>query len=529
MKVLNKLFIGFIVVNLSIYSVYGKNKELESIVVNKLSRLNHVKIKVLMKKLGRESPKSYFQCLCNSYSTMGNSIRYYPNGVSKGDCKDATDPCLGGNWGCVHYPLPNNPEVIERCIKSAKYDDNSTIVDAITERFDPCWRAIVYKKKAKNLQNKKLKIMADRDSEKISLKKAQKILDEKYKKEENISSVAIYWNELAKKEKARILEVRDECLALRKIALNNAMSTFSSRFSQYMHEFKVRSKEEISKYVEQHRKKNIKYKKQHIDKIKSNNIKIVENQEKIKQYKNKYNNESTQFTTKEKYKSWEKSIKSLKEENKFLKNQNNILRDTVDLIDEKLIQTGKYTNDDIQGILAKNEDAFIGQWNLEIQNRSNTEEFERANREAQNDHARRVAEQLFLGMDRAIIESMNPKKILAELDPILKVEQMEELNATYTKMAEGINDEYIKGIIASRMPETKKYYQQVTNIKNEIIKLNKQIKHIEKIYSKDWDTHIYELKRCIKMTKDGDSPGYKTMQKRWEYRMGKSRNENNQN
>lgn len=98
-------------------------------ILDRLSKLNHTKLEDLMQRVGKKAPKGYYQCLCNSYSTMGNSFRYYPNG--SGECKNGPGPCLGGNWGCAWGVLPTDPKIIERCVKYKKYDDNSTILDAI--------------------------------------------------------------------------------------------------------------------------------------------------------------------------------------------------------------------------------------------------------------------------------------------------------------------------------------------------------------------------------------------------------------
>ncbi len=116
------------IVSQTAFAIQLEGEALRANVIKRLPKLNHTKLEALMQRVGKEVPKGYYQCLCHSYSIMGNGIGYNPN-VTEGDCKDAPYPCVGGNWGCTSYPLPS--KIIDRCVKNAKYDDNSTIVDAI--------------------------------------------------------------------------------------------------------------------------------------------------------------------------------------------------------------------------------------------------------------------------------------------------------------------------------------------------------------------------------------------------------------
>lgn len=131
MYILIKLLLTITVISVLNQTAYAEQLDREALrknIIKRLPKLNHTKFKALMKRVGKEAPKGYYQCFCHSYSTMGNGIGYSPN---RDKLCDNTDPCKGGNWGCTSYPLPSDLKVIERCIMSAKYDDNSTIVDAI--------------------------------------------------------------------------------------------------------------------------------------------------------------------------------------------------------------------------------------------------------------------------------------------------------------------------------------------------------------------------------------------------------------
>ncbi len=133
-----------IVLNQTAFAEKLEGEALRENIIKRLPKLNHTKFQALMKRVGKEVPKGYFQCFCNSYSIMGTGIGYSPN---RDKHCDNTDPCKGGNWGCSSYPLPSDLKVIERCIISAKYDDNSTIIDVIENRlryqsaYHPCAEA----------------------------------------------------------------------------------------------------------------------------------------------------------------------------------------------------------------------------------------------------------------------------------------------------------------------------------------------------------------------------------------------------
>lgn len=502
MNILIKLLVTAVITAIVSQTVFAKQLEGEALrtnVIKRLPNLNHTKLQALMQRVGKKAPKGYYQCLCNSYSTMGNGIGYSPN---RDKHCDNTDPCKGGNWGCASYPLPSDSKVIERCMKRAKYDDNSTIIDAIVGAIDDlhveqkiakdiktklCIEAGILNDELQKLKNDRLALKAKIDELNKERDAAVAIRDEKYKKLVPNSDIAKYWTELAQKERKRIEKVRDECLALKEMALRNAMSSFSRRFSQYMHEEQEIHRENLSTYSKQHK-----------ERIKENNKLILENNKNIEKYNKKSYQEITQFTPKEKYKGWEKQIVKLNDRNNFLKEQNKLLDKTVDLIDRKLSLPAHYTNEDIQEPLSKMQDAITDQWLAEIkQDETSAEEKERAFWEAKNDHSRRVAEQLFLGMDRAILESMNPERILAELDPVLKVKQMEDLANTYTIMAEGI-DEMLPGLIAREIPEIRPYELKFQNLSIEVTNYERQVKSMGEKYLEGIKSYKKLHKNCKK-------------------------------
>ena len=102
-------------------------------VLKRISKLNHAKMLALLKRLGKNPPKNYFECLCGVHSVMGNGYGYYPNG--RGECEGGHGVCLGGNWGCSFAPLPNEAKKVQNCIEKAKYPGNMSITDIIVNRL----------------------------------------------------------------------------------------------------------------------------------------------------------------------------------------------------------------------------------------------------------------------------------------------------------------------------------------------------------------------------------------------------------
>lgn len=88
-------------------------KARQSLVIERLSRLNHRKLSATMEALGMEMPVGVLQCLCASQGIMGAGLSYHPE--PGGDC-DNSDPCKGGNWGCVSHDLPSDPAIWKSCI-----------------------------------------------------------------------------------------------------------------------------------------------------------------------------------------------------------------------------------------------------------------------------------------------------------------------------------------------------------------------------------------------------------------------------
>lgn len=116
------IIIGVMFYLLNITSIVAKDQnETQRIkkIENRLPKLNETKLKALMKRVGKPVPDKFFQCLCGPGMT-GGGVSYKPG-----------SPCratgvLGGSWDQGF-----DSKAYKGCIKYAKYDDNTTIVDAI--------------------------------------------------------------------------------------------------------------------------------------------------------------------------------------------------------------------------------------------------------------------------------------------------------------------------------------------------------------------------------------------------------------
>lgn len=115
-------------------------------IIDRLSKLNHIKMKKLIEEVRKEAPKNFFDCLCKEDgggAAPGVGVLYHPGkyGIaysSFSSCpKDNFEsPCVASGFGCWRFPLPRDKEIWNKCSESKKYDDNSTIIDAIVREIE---------------------------------------------------------------------------------------------------------------------------------------------------------------------------------------------------------------------------------------------------------------------------------------------------------------------------------------------------------------------------------------------------------
>lgn len=94
-----------------------------------MTRLGHERFAAFAAQQKLSVPESFYGCMCNAHSTIGNPIGYHPAPTE--DC-DNSAPCKGGNWGCVAYGLPQDPKVWSRCLAaSATEGEGGHLLDQI--------------------------------------------------------------------------------------------------------------------------------------------------------------------------------------------------------------------------------------------------------------------------------------------------------------------------------------------------------------------------------------------------------------
>jgi hypothetical protein len=140
----NSSFIFFIFIGILVFLEAGRadQKDLNTTIIERLASINHNKIESLLKHIGKEAPPNLYNCLCvkdGGGASMGVSVFYHPDIYGTYDeryiCNRPGDPCIASGFGCWRFPLPRDPKIWEECLHKAKYEDNSTIVDAIAKEI----------------------------------------------------------------------------------------------------------------------------------------------------------------------------------------------------------------------------------------------------------------------------------------------------------------------------------------------------------------------------------------------------------
>jgi len=464
----------------------------------------------LLDYAGKPKSEGVLNCLCRATGRggVGGGVHYKPG-----------YPCeaigvLGGHSGPIAFP--SDPGSLNNC----HYDDDSTIVDVVEkalhspkiskadveipkepkiEVFEPCWNAVALNHWLSELKDIRLDIKAkivtlDRERENyVDLR------EKAYAEAKPNSPVAKYWEALAEQQRENLQAALKTSLALKDAALRKAMGEFTRTFSSYMSEQKDRNLQGLSNRVASRRQL-----------VSDNKGKLAKYDSKLGQLKQKIDGWSAS-TPKESSKIY-KEFKSLEANRQILNNKINASEKVIKQIDGVLANPQLFPGQKLEKI-AELKDAILGQEKAV----GNQKDQFWAEQTALNDHAHRVAEQLFLGMDRRVAVSMNPDAILAELSPAIKAKMMHDKAETYKEMIEGLN-EMLPNTIAREMPETRPYVLKVQDLENEIRVYDRKIQNIEELYLKGREAYKKKLKSCNKMTKSGKSPGYDVMQKQWEKR-----------
>lgn len=141
MKTLCKIFITTVVTLTLTQTLCAQQLEGEALrknITEKLPALNHAKLEALMQRIGKKVPKNLYNCLCKQDgggAAMGVSVSYHPQFLEpysdKYSCNHEGAPCMASGMGCWRFPLPSDSKIWNYCTQQNKYEDNSTIIDAI--------------------------------------------------------------------------------------------------------------------------------------------------------------------------------------------------------------------------------------------------------------------------------------------------------------------------------------------------------------------------------------------------------------
>lgn len=101
--------------------------------MNHIAVLGHERFKKLVDKYEMGIDDGFYQCLCRSKGIMGTGLGYSPE--PDNHC-DTTDPCKGGNWGCVSSDFPKKGDSWINCAKKYRLKDGHNIFQAFDEHVN---------------------------------------------------------------------------------------------------------------------------------------------------------------------------------------------------------------------------------------------------------------------------------------------------------------------------------------------------------------------------------------------------------
>ena len=112
----------------------------EKSTIKRLSQLNHIKLDALMTRVGKGAPKGFYNCLCSRHSyfkTTNMGLSYHPEKARYSPiCNQLGAPCMAHGYGCTRYAFPHESEIWSYCMGKNKYEDNTTMVDAIYDEME---------------------------------------------------------------------------------------------------------------------------------------------------------------------------------------------------------------------------------------------------------------------------------------------------------------------------------------------------------------------------------------------------------
>ncbi len=101
--------------------------------MNHIAALGYERFKKLVDKYEMDISDDLYQCLCSSKGIMGTGLKYSP--VPDKNC-DNTNPCKGGNWGCVSTDIPKEADSWIACAKKYKLADGGNLFQKFDEHVN---------------------------------------------------------------------------------------------------------------------------------------------------------------------------------------------------------------------------------------------------------------------------------------------------------------------------------------------------------------------------------------------------------
>ena len=141
MYILWRFIVTVIIIGLLNQTAFAKvleGDDLRANITKRLPSLNHTKLQALMQRVGKKPPENFYNCLCRKDgggAAPGVGVSYHPEPLKpytdKWSCHHSGAPCMAQGMGCWRFPLPRDSKIWSYCIEKSKYDDNSTIIDAV--------------------------------------------------------------------------------------------------------------------------------------------------------------------------------------------------------------------------------------------------------------------------------------------------------------------------------------------------------------------------------------------------------------
>ncbi len=95
-------------------------------IVDRLTKLNHTKLKATFDAIGIAPSEDFYNCLCHNagYGSSGTAQFYHPDTIGDFNemysCSQPGDPCVVSGFGCSRFPLPSDANVWQSCMAENK-------------------------------------------------------------------------------------------------------------------------------------------------------------------------------------------------------------------------------------------------------------------------------------------------------------------------------------------------------------------------------------------------------------------------